>query len=57
MDDNGSKSLDLYEFTKGLNDYGLAVDMEEAQQLFEAFDKDGSGTVDFDEFLKNLRVG
>lgn len=41
---------------KGLNDYAMMIDKEEAQEIFRAFDKDGSGTIDFDEFLVKLRV-
>ncbi|XP_010889986.3 calcyphosine-like a isoform X2 [Esox lucius] len=55
MDDDGNKSLDLLEFTKGLEDYGLVVSKEEAQQVFKLCDKDRSGTINFDEFLENLR--
>lgn len=32
------------------------IDKEEAKQLFQTFDKDGSGTMDFDEFIVTLRV-
>lgn len=41
---------------KGLNDYAMMIDKEEAQEIFRVFDKDGSGTIDFDEFLVTLRV-
>lgn len=34
----------------------MMIDKEEAQEIFRAFDKDGSGTIDFDEFLVKLRV-
>lgn len=56
-DDDGSRSLDLKEFEKGLHDYGvMGLDMDEIKALFDKFDRDGSGTIDFDEFLRNLRV-
>lgn len=55
MDDDGSRSIDVKEFTKGMHDYGLMMEKEEVLELFNRFDADGSGTVDFDEFLKNLR--
>lgn len=41
---------------------GFCVDIytvifpQELQELFSAFDKDGSGVIDFDEFLLALRV-
>lgn len=56
MDDNQNRSLDLKEFLKGLNDYGLLMEKEEAAALFQHFDRDGSGTISFDEFLIALRV-
>lgn len=56
MDDDKSRSLDLKEFLKGLNDYGVLIEKEEAKDLFEKFDHDKSGTIDFDEFLVTLRV-
>lgn len=56
MDDDRSRSLDLKEFLKGLNDYGVMIEKEEAKDLFERFDHDKSGTIDFDEFLVTLRV-
>ncbi|XP_047426716.1 calcyphosine-like b [Mugil cephalus] len=55
MDDNNSRSLDFKEFLKGLNDYGLLVERDEASALFRRFDRDGNGTIDFDEFLITLR--
>jgi len=56
MDDDGSRSLDAKEFAKGIHDYGLTeMDKETIDELFIMFDKDGSGTVDFDEFLVRLR--
>lgn len=55
MDDDGSKSLDVKEFAKGLRDYGVYLEGEQIKEVFGKFDKDGSGTIDFDEFLKALR--
>lgn len=56
MDDDKSRSLDMKEFLKGLNDYGILIEKEEAKDLFGKFDHDKSGTIDFDEFLVTLRV-
>lgn len=56
MDDDNNRSLDLKEFLKGLNEYGILIDKEEATAAFQKFDRDGSGTIDFDEFLIALRV-
>ena len=56
MDDDNSRALDLKEFMKGLNDYGVLMEKVEAMNLFQQFDRDGSGLIDFDEFLLTLRV-
>ena len=62
MDENRNKALDWEEFDTGLKDWieqqnsTLKLTEEERRQLFASFDKDGSGTVRFDEFLQALRV-
>lgn len=56
IDDNGDKNLDLEEFTKGLADTGLEVEKSEAQEIFNQFDTDGSGTINMTEFLLGIRV-
>ena len=55
MDDNNSRSLDLYEFTKAMKDYMLGFSDSEIKQLYSYFDSDRSGSVDYDEFLRALR--
>lgn len=54
-DDDGNKKLDYREFVNGLNDYGVMLSKEEMQAVFTRFDRDKSTTIDFDEFLENLR--
>ena len=55
MDDDRSRTLDFQEFKKGVRDFGLSLDVGEVNEMFTAFDRDGSGTIDFDEFLVKLR--
>jgi Ca2+-binding EF-hand superfamily protein len=55
MDDNNSRSLDLYEFTKAMKDYMLGFSDSEIRSLFSYFDVDRGGSVDYDEFLRQLR--
>lgn len=55
MDDNRSKTLDLEEFQKGLQEAGLSLEPREAEALFRLCDKNKSGMLDFDEFLEALR--
>ena len=56
MDDDESRSLDFKEFKKGIHDYGLLMEDATIKTLFEQLDADSSGVLDFDEFLKALRV-
>uniref|UniRef100_A0A1W7RAM7 EF-hand protein-like protein n=1 Tax=Hadrurus spadix TaxID=141984 RepID=A0A1W7RAM7_9SCOR len=55
LDDNRDRKLDLEELREGLQDYGLSFTAEESAQLFREIDKDGSGTLHFDEFLRAIR--
>jgi len=56
IDDDGNRSLSLPEFKKGCRDYGLDLEGDAVQNMFRSFDRDGSGSIDFDEFLRALRV-
>ena len=55
MDDNNSRSLDKYEFTKAMTDYMLGFTEGEIQKLFSYFDFDRSGLIEFDEFIRAIR--
>ena len=55
MDKDGSKSLSKMEFKNALSDLGLGISDVEFYGLFDYFDMDRSGTVDFEEFLQSLR--
>jgi Ca2+-binding EF-hand superfamily protein len=52
MDDNNSGTLDMYEFKKGIRDFAVDVDPQDAENLFKAFDLNGNGEIDFDEFIR-----
>ena len=56
MDDDGNKTLNFDEFKKGITEYGLGFNKDDIAEIFKKFDTDGSGSVDFDEFLIRLRV-
>lgn len=43
MDDDGSKSLNQYEFTKAMNDFQLNFSQSEIGMLFKFFDVSGDG--------------
>jgi len=39
----------------GLKDFGIALDSEQTDTVLAYFDRDRSGTVNYDEFLRALR--
>eukprot|EP00330_Aristerostoma_sp_ATCC50986_P011951 CAMPEP_0114576602 /NCGR_PEP_ID=MMETSP0125-20121206/1338_1 /TAXON_ID=485358 ORGANISM="Aristerostoma sp., Strain ATCC 50986" /NCGR_SAMPLE_ID=MMETSP0125 /ASSEMBLY_ACC=CAM_ASM_000245 /LENGTH=121 /DNA_ID=CAMNT_0001765229 /DNA_START=47 /DNA_END=413 /DNA_ORIENTATION=+ len=53
---DGNKKLSKDEFYNGLKDYGVDITKQEANALFGLFDKDGDGTINYDEFLIGVRV-
>lgn len=55
MDDNNSRSLDTYEFNKAMKDYMLGFSDSELRTLFNYFDVDRSGTIDYDEFIRSIK--
>ena len=57
MDDDNSKTLNKYEFTKGMNDFQLNFSQGEISMLFDYFDVDSNGNVSYDEFLRAIRGG
>jgi len=43
------------ELKNGLSDWGLDLNYSEIDALFTFFDRDNSGTISFDEFVKGMR--
>ena len=56
MDQNGNCKLECDDFRWGLMDFGIQVTPEEAQEILNHFDTDKNGVVDFQEFLRCLKV-
>jgi len=55
MDDDGSNTLSAYELKEGLITYGVMTSGSEVATLMKYFDRDGSGRITIDEFLRGLR--
>ena len=48
-------SLSLAEFKSALSDYRIACEPDEANALFKAFDTNGDGSLNYDEFLYAIK--
>jgi len=55
MDDDNSKSLNRYEFEKACRDFKIDISSEDIGTLYNAFDMNRDGTVQYDEFLRIIR--
>ena len=56
LDDNRNRQIDANELMWGLKDFDIHLNEDQVNALIKQFDRDGSGTVNFDEFLRALRV-
>eukprot|EP00606_Chrysophyceae_sp_TOSAG23-5_P000963 GSChrysophyteH2.ASY1.ANO1.1043.1 assembled CDS len=54
-DDNCNNKLSFMEFKKCLIESGMNLSEEDLLAMFRAFDTDGNGDIDFEEFLQGLR--
>ena len=55
MDDDESRCLSLYEFTKACRDFKVGISDEYLSTIFNAFDLNHDGTLSIDEFLMAVR--
>ena len=55
VDDNGNKQLERQEVLNGFSQFGVHLSDEHYDTLLAHFDKDKSGTLNYDEFLRAMR--
>lgn len=55
LDNNKNKSVDAEELEHGLRNFGINLNNEQVGVLVKFFDKDGSGNINFNEFLSAIR--
>jgi hypothetical protein len=55
MDDDGTKSISLYEFSKACKDFKVGINEENVPLIFDIFDTNHDGTLNIDEFLLAIR--
>ncbi|XP_063360946.1 calcyphosin-like protein [Cydia amplana] len=56
MDDDGRKqTINKEEFFTGIKHTGLDISHEDAEKLFAHFDTEDSGSINVDEFIKQIR--
>ncbi len=56
MDAGRTGAVEFAEFRKVLVDYKFGLGDDNIRVLFTAFDVDKNGTIDYEEFLRILRV-
>ena len=54
-DDNNSKTLDVNEFKKAMHDFRIGMNDRQVSAVYKVFDRDGSGEITYDEFLRTIR--
>ncbi|CUT99176.1 calcyphosin protein [Echinococcus multilocularis] len=55
IDDDNNKLISKEEFVKVCHDFRVGLTNDEIDGLFTEIDRDGSGSINFDEFLEALR--
>ena len=54
MDDNQSGTLDIQEFWKAICDFRISISAEECRKLFDLFDLNKDGEVNYDELMRSV---
>jgi len=45
----------MEEFKKAMHDFRIGMNERQVGQMFKIFDRDGSGAISYDEFLRMVR--
>ena len=54
-DENGTKELELYEFTKALHEFETELSDNEIESIFNYFDKEKTGVINYVNFINAIR--
>jgi Ca2+-binding EF-hand superfamily protein len=54
FENNRSRSLDAEELSYLIKDYRMGLTDEEIKTVFSFFDRNGTGMIDYDEFLRGI---
>jgi len=55
MDDDPSGTLSIQEFWKACKDFRIKISEDECRQIFDLFDENDDGELDYDELIINIR--
>lgn len=55
MDDDNSNSVDLDEFKKAIAEHAMDWNDQQIKLVFDFFDRDGNGSISYEEFLRGAR--
>jgi Ca2+-binding EF-hand superfamily protein len=55
MDDDQSGTLDIQEFWKAINDFRVRISQDECRKLFDLFDENKDGDLNYDELILNIK--
>lgn len=55
LDKSGNRTLTADEFAEALQQMDMTCSSQELKEIFAYFDQDGSGSIDYEEFLKHVK--